>query len=299
MNDKPFVTYHLNTFNRLDSVKSMLESFEANNEYPNFEWVFVDLGSTDGTQEFLFDKYKNTKHASLVLGNENKYKEILKNKDLHARKKTHQTAAAQIFGWVKNIARSVGKGDYFIEIADDHKFIKKGDWVSDMLDVFEHRKKKNDGVCDISSIIYRALPLWRLYKPNNARSPEQVTDSGVSYFLSDIKGYDDYHMMKRSTYDEIGPYLEIDKIKNEEKLNQWKNGTSNFCQMTDYIRRCNKAGYQKAFLKIPFAIDCEYSKPESNKITFANGELEKTFKPLNRPISTEEINNLQTSTHNA
>tara|TARA_Y100000034_G_scaffold132657_1_gene196173 strand:- start:745 stop:1581 length:837 start_codon:yes stop_codon:yes gene_type:complete len=277
----------------------MLESFEANNEYPNFEWVFVDLGSTDGTQEFLFDKYKSTKHASLVLGNENKYKEILKNKDLHARKKTHQTTAVQIFGWVKNIARSVGKGDYFIEIADDHRFIKKGDWVSDMLDVFQHRKKKNDGACDISSIIYRALPFWRLHKPNNTRSPEQITDSGVSYFLSDIKGYDDYHMMKRSTYDEIGPYLEVDKIKDEEKLSQWKNGTSNFCQMTDYIQRCNKAGYQKAFLKIPFAIDCEYSNSnESNKITFANGELEKTFKSLNRPISTEEINNFQTLTHN-
>lgn len=293
MKDKPFVTYHVNTFNRLGSIKTMLESFEECNQYANFEWVFVDLGSTDGTQEFLFDKYKNCGYASLVLGNENKYKEILKNKDLHARKKTHQTNAAQIFGWAKNMARSVGKGDYFIEIADDHKFIKKGDWVSDMMEVFEHRKTVNDGVCDISSIIYRGMPHWRLFKPNNARGPEQTTDSGISYFTSDIKGYDDYHMIKRSTYEEIGPYLEVDKIKDEEKLSQWKNGTSSFCQMTDYTQRCNKAGYQKAYLKIPYVVDTEYLKPDTPNKYFKDNELEQQFKDLDRPVSTEEINACQ------
>ena len=140
MSNKPFITYHLNTFNRLDSLKIMLESFEECNQYANFEWVFVDLGSTDGTQEFLFDKYKNCGYASLVLGNENKYKDILENKGLGALNERMRFA---IFGWAKNMARSVGKGDYFIEIADDHKFIKKGDWVSDMMEVFEHRKSMN------------------------------------------------------------------------------------------------------------------------------------------------------------
>ena len=297
MNKSPFVTYHVHTFNRLNGLKTMLESFYDCNQYENFEWIIVDLGSTDGTQDFLYKKYKNAKDMSVIFGNRNKYQEILKSKNLQPR--TQRQGSVPIFGWAKNVARSLARGDYFIEIADDHKFIKKGDWASDMLDVFEHRKKQNNGICDISSIIYRALPLWRINKPNNARSPEQKTDSGVSYFLSSLKGYDDYHMIKKTTYNKIGPYLEVDSKMGTDRISSWRSGNSEFCQYTDYVDRCNKLKYQKAFLKIPFAIDCEYSSfSQSNKVIFTNNELEKRFEFLDRPISTEEISNFQALTHN-
>lgn len=296
MNKNPFVTYHVHTFNRLNGLKTMLESFYDCNQYENFEWVIVDLGSTDGTQDFLYKKYKNAKDMSVVFGNRNKYEEILKSKNLEPR--TRKQGSVPIFGWAKNIARSLARGDYFIEIADDHKFIKKGNWVCDMISVFEHRKKQNNGICDISSIIYRGLPKHRIFKKNNRLSAEVRTDSKVSYFLSSTKGYDDYHMMEKATYNKIGPYLEIDEGIGKNRISSWRAGNSEFCQYTDYVDRCNKLKYQKAFLKIPFAIDCEYSSfDQSKKIIFTSDELEKRFSCLDRPISTEEISNFQSLTH--
>tara|TARA_Y100000401_G_scaffold117239_1_gene125268 strand:- start:5415 stop:6314 length:900 start_codon:yes stop_codon:yes gene_type:complete len=285
---KPFVSYHVHTFNRLESLKVMLKSFFDYNKYENFEWVIVDLGSTDGTQEFLWNKYKNCKDISIVLGNRKKHEEILKSKNMQPRSK--RQSSVTIFGWAKNIARSIARGDYFIEIADDHKFISETDWVTDMLDVFEHRAKINNGICDISSIIYRGLPKQRLFKANNKTGPEQKTSSGVSYFLCESKGYDDYHMMKKSTYEKIGPYLEIEKEKNPGRLKDWESGVFSFCQYTDYVDRCNHLGYKKAFLKVPVAVDCEYLNGEKlfkNQVTTKC--LKQKFKSLTRPISTEEI----------
>ena len=120
--------------------------------------------------------------------------------------------------------------------------------------------------------------------------PEQKTSSGVSYFLCESKGYDDYHMMKKSTYEKIGPYLEIEKEKNPGRLKDWESGVFSFCQYTDYVDRCNHLGYKKAFLKVPVAVDCEYLNGEKlfkNQVTTKC--LKQKFKSLTRPISTEEI----------
>ena len=57
----------------------MLKSFFDYNKYENFEWVIVDLGSTDGTQEFLWNKYKNCKDISIVLGNRKKHEDYSRN----------------------------------------------------------------------------------------------------------------------------------------------------------------------------------------------------------------------------
>lgn len=297
MSNNPFITYHVHTYNRLSTLQLMLESFEESNEYENFEWVIVDLGSTDGTQDFLYEKYKNAKDVSIVLGNRTKYAEILKSKNLEV--KDQAKGWVPIFGWAKNIARSLARGDYFIDIADDHIFIKKGNWVQDMLDVFEHRKEQNNGVCDISSIIYRGLSQERVNKSNNATSPEQKTNSGVSYFLSSIKGYDDYHMMKKSTYKKVGPYLEIADDMGEEKIRAWRTGKSDLSHYKDYVDRCTALKYKKAFLKIPFTVDCDYSSfDQSKKLVLSHNELEKRFDSINRPISTEEVSNYQSLIYN-
>ena len=106
-------------------------------------------------------------------------------------------------------------------------------------------------------------------------------------------------MIKKTTYNKIGPYLEVDSKMGTDRISSWRSGNSEFCQYTDYVDRCNKLKYQKAFLKIPFAIDCEYSSfSQSNKVIFTNNELEKRFEFLDRPISTEEISNFQALTHN-
>ena len=294
MNNKPFVTYHVNTFNRVHLLKNLLLSFEACNEYENFEWVIMDYGSTDETREFIFDFMKSRDYVSVVFGNEQKYFDILEGKGL--RPQTKRKQAHSIFGTSRNVARTVGKGDIFVDIADDHQFIRKCNWVQEMLDIIEHRKS-SVGENDISSIVYRGLSHTRIMKPNNARHAEETTESKVPYFRCIEKRYDDYHLTTREMYNKIGPYFQIENETNPTRIDQWQQGLDTFCQYTDYLGRSNEMNLQKIFMKFPCVIDFpnpmhnKLNKPTDNLIApiISNEQITSLFSNLDRPVSTDEI----------
>lgn len=290
----PYVTYHVNTFNRLGMLKNLLKSFEICNVYKNFEWVIMDYGSTDGTRDFLFDYMKSNEWLTVLFGNEQKYFEILKSKRLGP--KTKRLQAHSIFGLSRNVARQIGRGDIFIDIADDHQFIRKGDWISDCQDIIEHRKNET-GILDISSIIYRGLSYERIIKQNNETFPEKVVNNSNSYFVAKHKHYDDYHFMTRSMYDYIGPYFEIDKEKDETRISAWQTGNPDFDHYRDYLERAKIYGVCKVFMKYPYVVDFPNGAYENfvyhdSKLLvsiFDDNEMQKTFANLSRPVSSDEI----------
>jgi len=294
MQSKPYVTYHVNTFNRCHLLKNLLRSFEECNEYPNFEWVIMDYGSTDGTRDFIFDYMKSRDYVSVIFGNQNKYFEILSSKGIEVP--SARKAAHSIFGMTRNAARQVGRGDLFIDVADDHQFIRRGDWVQEMLDIFDHRRVVN-GADDISSILYRGLSYDRINKPNNDRCPMEVTPTGVEYYRCMHKRYDDYHMMKRSTYHQIGPYFEVDMEDDAERLKEWCAGKDDINHYCDYLDRTAGMSLQKVFMKYPYTIDFPNHLHDTlnqpcDTLIFPlvdSEKMKKGFAKLDRPVSSDEI----------
>ena len=289
MIEKPFVTYHVNTFNRLPLLRNLLRSFELCNRYDRFEWVIIDYGSTDGTRDFIYDYQKLYQNVSVVLSNEKTYFDVLDTWALKPRSKRFRSHA--IFGLQRNVVRQVGRGDVFIDIADDHQFVRSGDWVSDMLNVgHDYGREK------ISSIIYRGLWHSRINKPNNECEPERISQSGVPYYVAKYKGYDDYHFMFRGMYEKIGPYLEIERETDPQRIQDWQDEKETFDHYRDYLARADALGLKKIFLKFPYVVDFPNDYPlkdlDSSKPIiplYAPGEMEKLFSHLTRPVSSDEI----------
>lgn len=291
MTEKPFVTYHVNTFNRLPLLANLLKSFEVCNVYDRFEWVVVDYGSTDGTRDFVYEYMKEHPYVSAVFSREDTYFQALSYKALAPRSKRFRSHA--IFGLARNVARQVGRGDAFIDIADDHQFIRRGDWISDMVSVCEHH-----GVDRVSSVIYRGLWHNRVMKPNNERHPEMTTDTGVKYFIAKHKGYDDYHFMTRKMFERIGPYLEIERETDPGRIQDWKDEKETFDHYRDYLWRSDMIGLNKVFLKYPYAVDFPNGEmPEFGPLyggdpivpLFTLDEMVRTFGHLDRPVSSDEL----------
>ena len=198
-----------------------------------------------------------------------------------------------IFGKAMNEARSIANGNYYIHVADDHQFFRKGDWVREMLSVFKHREENNNGTCDISSLLYRSLPLYRLYKQNNETFSEEKMNDQVSYFVAKHKHYDDYHMMQKNVYKDIGPFFEIHKEKRTEILENWKSATGPvFNHYIDYLGRAKQKGYVKVFLKYPWAVDLDGKISNGKSLAIPvidNDNFVNAFSNLDRPVSSNEI----------
>lgn len=286
------ITYHLNTFNRIDYLKNLFLSFDICNVREDFEWIITDYGSTDGTRDYLYDMTKNDERFNVIFNNEKLYLQKLESLNLKPKSR-HQFIAA-IFGKSINEARSIANGDYYIHIADDHQFIRRGDWFSDMLSVLDHRREKV-GKEDISSVLYRGQFLYRLMKKNNETFPEATTKDGVSYFVAKHKHYDDYHLMKKETFQKIGPCFEIHKEKRKDILDMWKENKKVFNHYIDYLDRSKAAGYSKIFLKVPYVVDLDKQGgiKKGNKLSVPIIEdsqmLIKTFSNLKRPVSSGEM----------
>ena len=293
-----FVTYHANTFNRVYLLKNLLKSFEMCNTRDDFEWVITDYGSTDGTRDFLNDFSSKNKWLNTVLLDQDEYFKYLSKKDIAPQNK--KQVIATIFGKSINIARSVSNGDYFIHVADDHQFFRKCDWVADMLDIMDHREKYS-GQQDITSVLYRGLSLARVFKANNERQPESITDNGNRYFIAKHKHYDDYHLMSRKMFERIGSYFEIEKEKDSNIIDRWKNGEYSRDHYTDYLERTKQLNLRKAFMKFPCAVDFpnylheKLNVPNDSLIVpiIDNQSFINRFSNLDRPVSSDEVFNFK------
>jgi glycosyltransferase involved in cell wall biosynthesis len=275
----------------------LLKSFYACNVYNGpHEWIISDYGSTDGTREFLVEHAKNYPNVTLLFGNENAYIErlnILGFQPANRRQRAHA-----MFGLFRNEIKNIAKGDLFITIADDHQFIRKGDWINDALSIVNHRQSAYK-LDDISSIIYRGLSLARINKKNNETNPIEQSKPGCEYFVAIHKCYDDYHIQHKEMYKRIGKYLEVDKIEPGHDLDEWRAGSDRINHYEDYLKRTKRLNLRKVFMKYPYVID--FPNPWHNQLNkpMPNGDLIvplipseqmiSVFSNLNRPVSTDEI----------
>ena len=291
---RPFVSYYVNTFNRVHLLKNLLDSFEECNEYQgNYEWIITDYGSTDDTRDFLTSYARYNDFVALLFGNEIGYVKRLSSLGLEP--KNNRKKAHSIFGKFRNAARGVARGDLLVEIADDHQFIRKGDWISDSLDILKNRysivNKK-----DVSSIIYRSLSYQRIHKKNNESVPFLDMPTGREYFVALHKCYDDYHIQEKEIGDMIGQYLEIDKMSKDQQ-ERWISGDDRHNHYEDYLRRTKDLGLKKIFMKYPYVVDFPNNAHKSLNVARSglivpiidNSRFFNTFSDLNRPVSSEEI----------
>tara|TARA_Y100000034_G_scaffold20628_2_gene23601 strand:- start:981 stop:1898 length:918 start_codon:yes stop_codon:yes gene_type:complete len=294
---KPLVTYHVNTYNKKRMLKNLLLSFNECNVYENYEWVIVDQGSTDGTVEFLKNVMEQSNKVKVIFDDELEYFEKLRSIQLYPRNNNKKANA--VFGKAKNDARKIAKGKYFIDIADDHQFVRKVDWVTEMIDVCE-----SEGVNTVASVIYRGLTTQRINKANNATGPVKKSDKlGVEYYVCKHKHYDDYGMMPKSVYNKIGPYFQVEAATDPGLIEDWKSvDYKSYIHYEDYLARTKKMNLKKIFLKYPYAID--FPNPWHSKLqrmmehypveqtavpAFEEGKLQGRFSHLDRAVSSDEM----------
>lgn len=295
------VTYHCNTFNRRYLLENMLRSFEACNAYEGpHEWIITDYGSTDGTRGWLTELAQQDKRVTVVLGSEEAYAEHMRSTGAST---TGKRLMYGVMGMARNVALSMARGEWLIDIADDHQFIRRGDWVTDAMTICvragsSHREPVGDCFTDVSSVIYRGLSRARLDKPNNARS-ELINVTGTEFYLSGIKGYDDYGITHRDVHEEIGRYLQPDELwLSDRALREWNDETKTVTHYVDYVNRATKLGYKKAFLKIPYAVDfpnwmhAELNTPAATLkhiVPLYDTDELAQFSTLDRPVSSDEL----------
>lgn len=290
----PRVTFYTNSFNRLRLLQNLLRSFEACNEYPNFEWVITDFGSTDGSREWL-DQYAN--HVSYrlqtVFADENDYFTSLKLPTLDRRTKTWS-----ILRWYRNQARAAAHGDYYFDVATDHQFIRRGPWLLEIMEIFSDREQEV-GQDDLASVVPFGYFRWRLDKSNNQRGPLK-NEAHVPYYIAHQKGYVDYSVMKRSTAERIGPYWELTALRDHpEDIARWYANDPALQPEAEYCHRAEALGLKRAFMKYPVTISFRNRELATLVSTdVENGlivplwtlpDMENQFGHLRRPISSEEL----------
>lgn len=292
--EKPFVTYFVMTLNRLPFLRNMLTSFHLCNVYPNYEWIISDYGSKDGTQDYLNDLAKKDDHFTVRHEDEKPYFDYLKSIGLGPASKNQRVSS--ISAHCRNEVRKLARGDLFFDIADDHQFIRRGNWVCEALSICEDRLAIT-GKDDVSAVVMRAFLLSRLFKKNNTLSSVSRTNDGVEYFVYDQKGYDVYSFMKRTTANQLGPYLEIDQLTDPKEIQAWKKDSSFFDFYTDYVKKAKQFGLKKVGLKYPYLVEFpndiirKFNSNTSSPFVplFEEGEMERRFPRVSRPLSSDEI----------
>ena len=192
----------------MSCVNSFLSSIANNYPLNKLELIIVDNGSTN---KEVLDFIKNLKieglEYSYILNEKNDYPYCLRYAKIQARK--------------------VAKGNFVIDIPDDHLFIVSSDWINQSID---HIKKNKDTGC----VVYFAQPAYRFRKENN----RMHRHSNSGYFVSEKKGYADYHIMSKKTYELLGEY--------DYKLGRKAE--------SEYMQRALDNGFYRNLLTYPVAI---------------------------------------------
>ena len=181
-------------------------------------------------------------------------------------------------------------------LSDDHQFIRKGDWVRDLISIYNHRAQAVH--CDdITGITARGISFARSFKRNNEVLPVKKTEEEVEYFIYKQKTFDVYSFMKRSTFQKVGPFWEIEKATDPSKIEMWRNGKKSMDAYSDYCERTKKLGLKRVALKFPYLAEftndiniCRMDFSDKPLVPlFEEGEIEKEFSNLNKPVSSDEI----------
>tara|TARA_A100001201_G_scaffold132631_1_gene119311 strand:- start:7376 stop:8164 length:789 start_codon:yes stop_codon:yes gene_type:complete len=246
------VSLCITSYNRYLKLSNCIESFLKTNVYEpnNLEVVIVDNGSTDEeTINYINDLELPVREVKKVLNKVNKYPYCLRI--------------------AKNQAREIAAGDYFIDCPDDHLFVLKDDWINKTIDYFNKEKDK------VSCSCHYAYPAYRFKKKNNLMKKSQINDD---FYVSEFKGYSDYHFIPRNNYIDIGKY--------REDLG-WEPNSEH-----EYQERAYSMGYRRALHKYPASIINGHTDADPVfKLVepISEQEYKKNFSHLQRPCSLEEV----------
>jgi glycosyltransferase involved in cell wall biosynthesis len=244
MSERPLVTLTLTAYDRLVPLRECLDSFWATNTYPNVELVIVDNASTDPELIEFLEGYKPPCEYR------------------HHRRFENDYPYGQKQARIKS--REMAKGEYFIDCPDDHLFIIKDDWIERSI---EHMQKDTLTGC----IVHYAQPLYRWGKTNNEW---EIHPDDPRFIRSLHKGYADYHIMSRVTYERLGPF-------------KWALGRES---EGEYMERALNAGYRRVLPRLPVAIINDLEDPWCLKEPLdAAGGMWDGIMEANRPIANEEL----------
>jgi hypothetical protein len=209
----PIVTLHVTTYNRPDHVEACIDSFFRCSQYPinRIQLIIVDNGSTcyENTFEALSALIpEGTYDARVIINGENDYPNCLR--------------------FAKIQARDLAVGEYFIDCPDDHLFLIQGNWISPSIGFLEADPTAG-------CLVHYAQPAYRYDKPNNYKT---VSKYDKAYFRSHLKGYADYHIMRREVYEHLGEF--------DYKLGIQAEG--------EYMARALGEGYYRNIMRFPVAM---------------------------------------------
>lgn len=292
--ETPFIVYHVMSFNRLPLIRNLLLSFQLCNVYPNYKWVIADYGSEDGSREFLRDFSKGDPKIELFFDDERRHFEQLQSLDLAPRTKNQRLAV--IGGLFRNEVRKRIKADLYFDLSDDHQFVRRGDWVREAATIFNDRVEVA-GLDDLTGVVTRAFMYSRHLKKDNAVFPVRKTKEGIDYFIYHEKAFDNYCMMRRSTFERIGSFLQIDQLQDSAQIKAWQDDAAYIHFHPDYSQRAAKLGLKRASMKFPYVVEFPNDIIPNIKSDFKSpfvplfdkGEIESKFSTLHRPVSSDEI----------
>ena len=200
----------ITSYNRPKRLEEVLKSFFMTNMYDlnKLELIIVDNGSTDTSVTDLIKSYSPECEYRYILNKKNDYPNCLR--------------------YSKIQAREIAKGSFFIDCPDDHLFVARVPWIEQCID-----RIKTDPT--VGCIAYYAFPSYRFEKENNKMS---VDKNNPEFCVSHFKGYNDFHIMSRETYEKIGPF----------KYNLGRKAEG------EYMERSLQAGFFRNLLMKPVAI---------------------------------------------
>ncbi len=289
----PEVTFHVNSYNRRALLTNLLRSFERCNECRGVEWVITDYGSTDGSRDFIKEYQRGSDWpVVVVLGDEGAYFEQYRRKGLSIDSRWAKRRA--IMGKFRREARRLAKGAWLFDVADDHQFIRPGNWIEEIKEIYRHREAKT-GRDDIAGVVAYGYRRVRLDKPNNARGPGENA-GGAPYFVAREKSYVDYSVMKRSTCRMVGEYLDpVDLIPGTPEAEQWEREDDFIQSEAEYERRCRQRGLVRVFMKYPVTVafpnDFEGGRSDEELMVplWSLEDMRRRFGSLGRPVSSDEL----------
>jgi len=256
---------------------NLLRSFVEANKYENYEWIILEHDTSDGTTRFLKALESNSVagleplkgKVKVVYESQDDYLSFLESKGFSfestENRDKNQKIAFSYFGKLRNQVRKIAQGDYFIDLPDDHQFIYKGNWVGELLDIFEDRKEKV-GKDDIGTLIFRTMLVYRILKENNQTFPMETTSSGTDYFVVKQKSYDDWGAISRENFELMGGYPQLENATEEEVKKYWLNDKCLFHH--EYMMDKTKSlGLKKIMKKVPIMHDMLDDKYNKKTIT--------------------------------
>ena len=289
----PEVTFHVNSYNRLTLLQNLLRSFARCNECRQVEWIITDFGSTDGSRDFIKEYQRGSDFPVVVVwGDEEACFEQYRRKGLSIDSRWARRRA--VMGRFRREARRLARGDFLFDVADDHQFIRPGNWLEEIKEIYRHRQEK-EGRDDIAGVVAYGYQRVRLDKPNNARYPV-ANVARVPYFVAREKSYVDYSVMKRSTCRTVGEYLDpVELTPGTPEAERWEREDDFIQSEAEYERRCRKRGLVRVFMKYPVTVafpnDFERERGDGELIVppWSLESMQRRFGCLDRPVSSDEL----------